>query len=113
MLPHYRMTLVERKEASGEGVSKMEIRLLNKEKKTGRVSFLMKGSNAAFVNALRRCIINEVPTMAIEYVEIRKNNSILYDEIIAHRLGLIPLKTDLKSYTMIANCSCQGAGCAK
>ena len=91
----------------------MELRFLNKEKKTGRVSFLIKGSNPSFVNALRRCIINEVPTMAIEDVEIRKNNSILYDEIIAHRLGLIPLKTDLKGYNPIDKCTCEGAGCAK
>ena len=90
----------------------MEVRFLGKEKKTGRVSFLIKGSNAAFVNALRRCIINEVPTMAIEDVEMRKNNSILYDEMVSHRLGLIPLKTDLKSYNPIDKCTCEGAGCA-
>ncbi|MBI4150249.1 DNA-directed RNA polymerase subunit D [Candidatus Woesearchaeota archaeon] len=91
----------------------MEIRLLAKEKKTGRMSFLVKGSNPSFVNALRRCIINDVPTMAIEDVEIRKNNSILYDEMIGHRLGLIPLKTDLKGYNPNDKCSCEGAGCAK
>ncbi len=102
-----------KKGASGGDVSKMEIRFLTKEKKIGRMSFLIKDSNPAFVNAIRRCIINEVPAMAIEDVEIRKNNSILYDEMIAHRLGLIPFKTDLKSYTPIQNCTCEGAGCAK
>lgn len=91
----------------------MEIRLLAKEKKTGRMSFIVKNTNPSFMNAIRRCIINDVPTMAIEEVEIRKNNSILYDEMIAHRLGLIPLKTDLKSYTVAQNCTCEGAGCAK
>src|SRR3989344_1750302 len=105
------MTPVERRVASGEGVSKMEIRLLAKEKKTGRMSFIVKGSNPAFVNAIRRCIINEVPTMAIEDVEIRKNSSILYDEMVAHRLGLVPLKTDLKSYNLPQKCKCEGKGC--
>ena len=99
--------------ASGEGVSKMEVRFLTKEKKTGRMSFIVKGTNPAFMNAVRRSIINEVPTMAVEDIEIRKNSSILYDEMIAHRLGLIPLKTDLKSYIPVDKCSCQGAGCAK
>ncbi len=55
----------------------------------------------------------EVPTMAIEDVEFRKNNSILYDEIIAHRLGLVPLKTDLKSYNLPEKCKCKGEGCAR
>lgn len=91
----------------------MDIKILNKDKKTGRVSFLIKNTNAAFANALRRAIISEVPTMAIEDVEFRKNNSVLYDEIVAHRLGLMPLKTDLKTYDLIESCKCKGAGCAK
>ena len=76
----------------------MKIKMLGKDKKSGRISFEIKESTPSFVNTLRRIIISEVPTLAIENVEIRKNGSILYDEIIAHRLGLIPLKTDLKTY---------------
>ncbi len=91
----------------------MEVRVLNKDKKTGRVSFLIKDSNPSFVNSLRRNMVHEVPTMAIEDVEMRKNSSILYDEIVSHRLGLIPLKTDLKSYNLPTACTCEGAGCAK
>lgn len=55
----------------------------------------------------------EVMTMAIENVEFRKNSSILYDEIVGHRLGLIPLTTDLKSYNLPVECKCQGKGCAR
>ncbi|MBI2147749.1 DNA-directed RNA polymerase subunit D [Candidatus Woesearchaeota archaeon] len=91
----------------------MEVRLLTKDKKTGAVSFLMKDATAAFANTLRRAIIHDVPTMAIEKVTLTKNSSVLYDEMIAHRLGLIPLSTDLKTYNVCATCTCTGAGCAK
>jgi len=63
-----------------------------------RMQFLLKDSSPAYNNALRRIMLTEVPVMAIEDVEIRKNSSALYDEILAHRLGLLPLTTDLKSY---------------
>ncbi len=91
----------------------MEIRPLEKSKDSMKLSFLIKGVEPAFVNTLRRTIIEEVPTMAIEDVEIKKNNSILYDEIVAHRLGLVPLKTDLKSYNLREECKCKGEGCAR
>ncbi|MBT5021472.1 DNA-directed RNA polymerase subunit D [Candidatus Woesearchaeota archaeon] len=91
----------------------MEVHLLDNNKKEGKVSFLIEGSNPAFASLIRKTILDEVPTMAIEDVEFRKNSSILYDEILAHRLGLIPLKTDLKSYDLPENCKCEGAGCAK
>ena len=76
----------------------MKVKLLSKEKKSGRICFEIKDSTPSFVNALRRIIISEVPTLAIEDVEFRKNGSALYDEIVSLRLGLIPLKTDLKTY---------------
>ena len=68
----------------------MEIRVLSNVKEEGKLSFIIKDSTPAFANTLRRIMIEEVPTMAIEEIEFRKNNSILYDEIIAHRLGLTP-----------------------
>lgn len=91
----------------------MEIRSLEKDKEKGKLSFVVKDSSAAYANALRRAMIEEVPTMAIEDVEFRKNNSILYDEVIAHRLGLIPLTTDLRSYNLPEKCKCKGKGCAR
>jgi DNA-directed RNA polymerase subunit D len=51
--------------------------------------------------------------MAIEEVEFKGNTSILYDEMIAHRLGLIPLTTDLGSYMMPQECPCKGKGCSQ
>jgi DNA-directed RNA polymerase subunit D len=76
-------------------------------------AFHLQNTTPAFANALRRIMIEAVPAMAIEDVEIRKNSSVLYDEIIAHRLGLLALKTDLKTYTVHDDCSCEGEGCAK
>ena len=49
-------------------------------------------ANEPLANALRRSL-TEVPTLAIDEVEIFKNDSAIYDEMLAHRLGLIPLKT--------------------
>ena len=89
----------------------MQLKLLNK--KEDKVTFLITDTEAYIVNALRRMIIEEVPTMAIEEVTFSKNQSALYDEIIAHRLGLIPLTTDLKSYNLPSECKCKGKGCAQ
>ncbi len=90
----------------------MEIKLIQKEK-DGKVVFKILKTSAIFANMIRREIMENVPTMAIESVEIRSNNSALYDEIISHRLGLIPLTTDLKSYTLPSKCKCEGEGCAR
>lgn len=62
-------------------------------------------------NAIRRSV-NEIPVLAIDEVEIYKNDSVLYDEIIAHRLGLVPLKME-KGMNMAEECSCKGKGCSK
>lgn len=91
----------------------MEIRALENDKASQKLSFVLKNSNASFANALRRIMKDEVPVMAIEDVEFRKNSSVLYDEMIAHRLGLIPLTTDLKSYNLPEECKCEGKGCAR
>ncbi len=89
----------------------MEIRVLENNKDNGTLSFILKDSDHVFANTLRRLMMDEVPSMAVEEVEFQKNNSILYDEMIAHRLGLVPLKTDLKSYNMPNKCKCEGKGC--
>ncbi|MEM2133354.1 MAG: DNA-directed RNA polymerase subunit D [Candidatus Freyarchaeota archaeon] len=89
----------------------MNIRILSKD--TNNLRFLLENVDVAFANALRRIILAEVPTMAIEEVIIIENTSPLFDEILAHRLGLIPLKTDLENYVLPEECSCQGAGCTQ
>lgn len=96
-----------------EGEFKMDVELLQKSKDKLKMSFVVRGISPAYANALRRILMHEVPTLAIEDVEFSKNSSILYDERIAHRLGLLPLLTDLKSYEMKKDCKCEGKGCAR
>jgi len=91
-------------------IEQVEIEVL--EKSENGLRLIIKGVDVPFVNALRRVIISEVPCMAIDEVVIIENSSILQDEIIAHRLGLIPLKTDLDSYNLPEECPCKSEfGC--
>ncbi|KAL3648925.1 hypothetical protein CASFOL_005328 [Castilleja foliolosa] len=58
------------------------------------MEFDMIGIDAALANAFRRILLSELPTMAIENVLFANNTSVVQDEVLAHRLGLIPLKVD-------------------
>jgi len=93
------------------GVSKqVEIKVLKKDQDNLRL--LIRGVNVPYVNALRRIVLSEVPCMAIDEIVMVENSSVLQDEIIAHRLGLIPLKTDLDSYNLPEECPCKSEfGC--
>ena len=81
------------------------------EQNDHRIAFIVEGLSIEMVNALRRILLTEIPVMAIDEVIILKNDSPLYDEIIAHRLGLIPLTTDLETYNLPEECECSGYGC--
>lgn len=69
-------------------------------------------THPTIVNSIRRVILNDVPVFAVEEVVFNKNDSGLYDEVIAHRLGLVPLKTDFNNYNLRDECKCGGVGCA-
>src|SRR5436309_5152976 len=89
----------------------MDIKLLSKEQETLR--FVLSDVSPAFANALRRIMISEIPVMAIDDVMILENNSVMYDEILAHRLGLIPVTTD-QTYNLPEDCTCKSElGCEK
>jgi DNA-directed RNA polymerase subunit D len=83
------------------------------ERNDSEIKFSIEGITPAFANALRRIMISEVPTMAIEWVEFKKNNSALFDELLANRLGQIPLTFDRKVYNLPSECKCEGKGCSR
>ncbi len=93
------------------GVLKLlEIQIL--ERNDRNMCLLVREVDVPYVNALRRIILSGVPSMAIDDVVIIENSSVLQDEIIAHRLGLIPLKTNLDGYNLPEECPCQSEfGC--
>ena len=62
-----------------------------------KVSVKLKGIPLQYANALRRICLNGVPIYAIDTVDMMANSSVMADEGIAHRLGLIPLKTELSA----------------
>lgn len=84
------------------------------ESSDSHVKLLLKGIDRVYANAIRRFAISEVPCMAIDEIVIHDNSSVLYDEILAHRLGLIPLTTDLEGYILPQDCDCKTSlGCTK
>jgi DNA-directed RNA polymerase subunit D len=97
----------ERWQARKESV--MEIQFSSIDDSLAR--FTLAGATPAFANAFRRAMIGEVPTLAIDDVRIYDNTSAFFDEMLAHRLGLIPLKTDLSTLSTQEKCTCGGAGC--
>ena len=69
-----------------------------KSKKKEELVFDITGVDPTLVNTLRRIMIAEIPTMAIETVIINQNTSIIPDEVLAHRLGLIPILADADDF---------------
>ena len=99
------------------------MKLVVRELTDTRCSFTVDGVRPDVVNALRRTLIADVPKMAIDEVEFHMgpirdeegneydSNSALFDEMIAHRLGMVPIPTDLEHFTVRDQCECNGAGC--
>ena len=63
------------------------------------MKFTLKDADYASANSLRRIMMSEIPTMAVDEIDFYENTSSMFDEYIAQRIGLIPLTTDLKTYT--------------
>eukprot|EP01041_Mallomonas_annulata_P003127 gene3127-6153_t len=76
--------------------NKLKIKILSLTDDTA--IFDLIGVDASIANALRRILLAEVPTMAIETIYIQNNTSIIQDEILSHRLGLVPIKVDPKLF---------------
>jgi len=87
----------------------LKVKVLKKNDE--KIKLMIEGIDSALVGELRRIMMSEVPTLAIEWVDFVKNDGVLWDEIIASRLGLIPLVFRLKSYKFKKDCKCGGKGC--
>lgn len=76
------------------------------------LTFRLNEVDNAFANGLRRVMLAEVPVLGIEVVTIRQNTSVLPDEMIAHRMGLVPLFSEKARRLNFAHeCACKGSGC--
>ena len=69
---------------------RIEVQSLDDEE----IVFDMVGIDAASANARRRSLIAEVPTMAFDKIEIYANSTVLFDEFLSHRIGLVPLTSE-------------------
>ena len=59
-----------------------------------KISVKLKGVSLLYANALRRICLNGIPIFAIDTVDMIENTSVLADEGISHRLGMVPLKME-------------------
>lgn len=99
--------VLEDLEVKGEEGSNMEIEV--KERDENQVIFIIHNVEVPFINAIRRISMMEIPKIAIEDVNIVKNDSAMFDEVLAHRLGLTPLFSDseaIEGLVMSEDCDC-------
>ena len=73
-----------------------EVEFIEREDRQSR--FLVRGVTPAFANGIRRAIVADVPTLSIDTVRMVENSSVMFDEQIGLRLGLVPLTTPLGEF---------------
>jgi DNA-directed RNA polymerase subunit D len=95
------ITVINRRAA---GRTEMEAKVLRADDKSLEIE--LRGFPLSMANALRRHLINEVPTMAVEEVMVIENTSSVYNEVLAHRISLIPFRTDLDHFVLPEECNC-------
>ncbi|KAI9066613.1 RBP11-like subunits of RNA polymerase [Trametes sanguinea] len=87
-----------------------------RELKKNSVNFTLQNVDLAFANSFRRVMMADIPTVAIDMVEIETNTTVLPDEFIAHRLGMIPLVStncdEAMRYTRDCTCEVRCQYCA-
>jgi len=71
----------------------MEIEV--KSQTDDEIVFIVRDAEVPFINAIRRCAMVNVPKIAIEDVNIMRNDSAMFNEVLAHRLGLTPLVSNM------------------
>ncbi len=103
----YQQQLMQAKPGKGFGAEgftgEPEIKILELSKYV--IKFELLNTDLSVANSLRRIIIAEIPTMAIDLVEVAENTGALHDEFIAHRIGLIPLRShDVDQFEFSEKC---------
>ncbi|MBI4017433.1 MAG: DNA-directed RNA polymerase subunit D [Candidatus Aenigmarchaeota archaeon] len=83
------------------------------KKANEKMNFTIEGIDPPFANALRRAMMGEVSTLAIDETDVRENSSAIYNEVLAHRLALVPLQFDPKKMNLREECVCEGKGCVQ
>ncbi|EGR31641.1 hypothetical protein IMG5_105540 [Ichthyophthirius multifiliis] len=87
-----------------------EIKITITDLQEQKVDFILENCEVALANSLRRILLAEVETIAIQNVKVYENTSCLPDEYIAHRVGLIPLiSANVDNFNYIWNCDCKGS----
>ncbi|CAG9540291.1 unnamed protein product [Cercopithifilaria johnstoni] len=81
-------------------ISKIKVFIINESEDGMTLEFDLVGVEAPIANAVRRILIAELPTMAIEKVYLYQNTSIIPDEVLSHRLGLLPIKADPRLFKL-------------
>ncbi|PCN51133.1 DNA-directed RNA polymerase subunit D [Candidatus Geothermarchaeota archaeon ex4572_27] len=69
---------------------------------------IFRGLPVYIANSIRRACIADVPVLAVDKVYVFENTSVMNDQMLAHRLGLVPLKTPLGKYRLKEECDCGG-----
>ena len=82
----------------------VSVKLLEEDDKSVRVE--LEGLPLAVMNAIRRFTMNEVPTMAVEEILIIENTSSMPNDVLAHRISLIPFISDIDHYVAPEECTC-------
>ncbi|GAB6861327.1 DNA-directed RNA polymerase subunit D [Haloplanus litoreus] len=77
-------------------VADFEVEFIERDDRNAR--FLVRGVSPAFANGIRRAMIADVPTFSIDTVRFVENSSVMFDEMIGLRLGLVPLTTPLDDF---------------
>eukprot|EP01054_Gregarina_sp_Poly1_P004742 Gregarina_sp_Poly_1__4741@NODE_2531_length_2016_cov_34_746537_g1607_i0_p1_GENE_NODE_2531_length_2016_cov_34_746537_g1607_i0NODE_2531_length_2016_cov_34_746537_g1607_i0_p1_ORF_typecomplete_len335_score43_40RNA_pol_L/PF01193_24/3e38RNA_pol_A_bac/PF01000_26/7_2e25Fer4_9/PF13187_6/2e02Fer4_9/PF13187_6/0_027Capsid_VP7/PF17071_5/0_57Capsid_VP7/PF17071_5/25_NODE_2531_length_2016_cov_34_746537_g1607_i02551259 len=89
--------------AKFQRVPQLEVQVLTRD----RICFILSNTDVSMANALRRIMIAEVPTLAIDLVTIEENSSVHQDEFLAHRLGLLPIDSrNVQNYRTRDECTC-------
>ncbi len=76
-----------------------------------KAELVVSGVDSSFMNSIRRTLLSEIPKLAIDEVIFYENSSPLTNEILAHRLSMLPIPTEMDLFVPKDQCVCEGAGC--